>query len=224
MVNPTQQIIADFNELADLVDPGESGQDYYDNFLVSLIPSTAQHVLDIGCGLGRLTYAIARKNRRVIGIDVSPRMIQRARATELEGVSFVEGDFLALNLGDHSFDCIISAAALHHMPYDIALPRMRKLLRPGGRLIIHDLRRDATVGDVVRSCSAFSGAMLKRLALTGRLRPSKAVRQAWDRHGKYEKYLSIKEARNLTIEHIPGASLKSHWLWRYTIVWEKPAG
>lgn len=222
-MSTSSQIIADFDELADLVEPGKSGVDHYDKYLLSLIPSEARCVLDIGCGLGRLSRLIAGKNRRVVGVDFAPRMIQRARAeNDLGNVTFIESDFLSSDFDGERFDCLVSVAALHHMSYDEALPRMRELVRPGGRLILHDLRRDASVKDFIFSMTAFCRVTLRRLINTGQLRQPKRVRDAWERHGANEKYLSIGEARELAKAYLPGSTVKYHWLWRYTIVWEKP--
>jgi ubiquinone/menaquinone biosynthesis C-methylase UbiE len=156
-------------------------------------------------------------------VDVSPRMIERARSDERPaGATFLEGDFLELDFGDRRFDCIVSAAALHHMPAAVALRRMSRLLRPGGRLVVHDLRRDASAGDVLRSYSAMAGVMLARWVHTGRARPPKRVRQAWDRHGAREAYLSLAEANVLASQELPGAIVHYQWMWRYTLVWDKP--
>lgn len=222
-MSTTSQIISDFDELADLVDPGESGVDHYDSFLSSLVPQTAQTVLDIGCGLGRLSRLMAGTDCRVVGIDISPRMIQKARAeNDVANVTFTEANFLSSGFDGQLFDCVVSAAALHHMPYDEAIPRMRELVRPGGRLIIHDLRRDASVADLFCSATAFGRVTLERFITTGQLRQPKHIRDAWERHGAKEKYLSIGEARELAKNYLPGATVKYHWLWRYTLCWEKP--
>jgi 2-polyprenyl-3-methyl-5-hydroxy-6-metoxy-1,4-benzoquinol methylase len=216
------KIRSDFDEIARLAETGASGTDQYDPFLVSLVPADAIDVLDVGCGLGRLTSALARGNREVLGIDLSPAMIERARmAAATQRVSFVCGDFLYLEFGARVFDCVISAATLHHMPEDVALARMVGLLRPGGRLIIQDLRRDACLADMVRSHVALAQVALGRLVRTGRLRSPRKVRQEWERHGAGETYLSLREAQALANRLLLGARVYDHWLWRYTIVWDK---
>ena len=221
----TEQVRADFDELADLVEPGASGVDHFDRYLLSLIPPHARDVLDVGCGLGRLTCAAAGASRAVTGVDLSPRMIQRARLERSgAGVTYLEGDFLRIDFGPRRFDCIVSAAAVHHMPGDVAVRRMVDWLAPGGRLVLHDLRRDANAADLLRSHSALAYAVMTRLYRTGRLLPPRRVRRAWDRHGASERYLSLAEARQLAARDTPGAAVHYHWLWRYTLVWDKPAG
>ena len=218
----TDRIRKDFDEIARLADPGASGTDRYDEFLLSLVPVDARRILDVGCGLGRLTAALGTDGREVLGVDISLEMIERARlAAGSRRVTFVSGDFVTLELGARAFDCVVSAATVHHMPEDVAIARMVDLLRPGGRLIIHDLRRDESVADAVRSHAALVHEAFRRLMRTGRARSSRDVRQAWDRHAVGETYLSLNEARALANRRLPGARVCSHWLWRYTIVWDK---
>ena len=217
-----EKVQSDFDEIARLAGPGESGHDRYDAYLLSLIPSGASRVLDAGCGMGRLTWALDRADRDVVGVDLSPVMIERARgAGRSPRVSFLQGDCLSMDLGD-GFDCVVSAAALHHLDQDAAVARLAGLVRPGGRLIIQDLRRDAGMFDLLRSSIALAHALCLRLVQTGWPVSSWRVRRAWARHGKGERYLSLAEARTLAARHLPGSTVTNHCLWRYTIVWDKP--
>jgi SAM-dependent methyltransferase len=137
-------------------------------------------------------------------------------------VTFVCGDFLERNFTPRQFDCVLSAAVLHHMPDEVAVPRMVELLRPGGRLIIHDMRSAAGLGDQFRANFAFAQVAALRLWRTGRARNPRAVREAWARHCAGETYLTRREAGELAARLLPGAQLFYHWLWSYTIVWDKP--
>lgn len=223
-MSTTEQVRADFDDIALLSDAGASGTNRYDQFLLSLVPVEAVRVLDVGCGLGRLTWAIATGNREVVGVDLSPAMIERARgAGASKGVSFQLGDFLEIDFGGRTFDCIVSAAALHHMAEEAAIIRMKGLLRTGGRLIVHDLRRDTSMGETLRAYTALAHTAFGRFVRTGRLRSPRRVREAWARHGAKETYWSFQEARALADRLLPGASVVDHWMWRYTIVWDKPA-
>jgi 2-polyprenyl-3-methyl-5-hydroxy-6-metoxy-1,4-benzoquinol methylase len=215
------QVRADFDEIAHLVPTGASGVDRYDPFLRSLIPQAAVAVLDVGCGLGRLAAAIATDQRHVVGIDLSPAMIARAtRDTASRNLSFRCDDFLTATFAT-TFDCIVSAAALHHVSEDAAITRMIALLRPGGRLIIHDLRRDTTVAETMRAYAVLCQSELKKLMTTGSLLSPRRVRQVWSRHCAAEHYLSLSEAKAMADRLLPGARVFDHWLWRYTIVWDK---
>lgn len=219
----TDQVRSDFDEIAHLAESGASGRDRYDAFLLSRIPAAAVRILDVGCGLGRVTWALAIGGRQVVAVDLSPAMIDRARlAGTSDRVSFRVGDFLQLDFANLSFDCIVSVAALHHMDHDAALVRMTGLLSPGGRLIIHDLRCNTGLRDSVQGCVALADTAFYRFIRTGRPRPPKPVRDAWARHGASESYLSLQEVQRLAKRLLPGADVVNHWLWRYTIVWDKP--
>src|SRR5438876_185944 len=61
-----------------------------------------------------------------------------------------------------------------------------------------------------------------RALRTGRLRPRREVRQAWNEHGRHDTYSTFTDVKELCAEILPGAKLRKHLLWRYSIVWEKP--
>ena len=218
----TERVRTDFDQIARLSDCHAVGGDRYDSFLLSLVPNDAVSVLDVGCGLGRLAVKLAIRNREVTGVDLSPEMIARARKAGRGHLMFLCGNFLERSFTAQQFDCVISAATLHHMPENVAVPRMVELLHPGGRLVIHDIRSDAGLGQRVRSNFALAQVAALRLLRTGRLRSPRAVREAWERHCADEKYLTQQEAEALAARLLPGARLFYHWLWSYTIVWDKP--
>jgi SAM-dependent methyltransferase len=220
----TERVRNDFDQIARLSDRHGGGEDRYDSFLVSLVPNDARSVLEVGCGLGRLTLKLAIANREITGVDLSPEMIARARkdGRGAEQVRFLCADFLQRDFTAQQFDCVISAATLHHMPENLAVPRMIELLRPGGRLVIHDIRSDIGLGERLLTKVALAQVGALRLLRTGRLRTPRALREAWQRHCADEKYLTLREAETLAAHLLPGARVFYHWLWSYTIVWDKP--
>lgn len=98
-----------------------------------------QVVLDIGCGLGRLTRPLARDAQRVIALDVSKEMLARARQLneDLDNVQWLHGDGTSLRpVPDSSVDVCISHVVFRHIP-DPAITlgyivEMGRVLRPGG--------------------------------------------------------------------------------------------
>lgn len=103
-------------------------------------------VLDVGCGTGLLALAAATVADSVIALDVSEGMIealrQNALAEGLVNVKVVRGDASALPFPDAAFDCVVSSYALHHLDHVgklRALDEARRVLRPGGRLVIVDM-------------------------------------------------------------------------------------
>ncbi|MDQ2921661.1 MAG: methyltransferase domain-containing protein, partial [Acidobacteriota bacterium] len=210
------QIRNDFDEIARLSGTRGGGDDRYDKFLTSLVPCDAREVLDVGCGLGRLAARLAAPHRNVTGVDLSPEMIIRAKT--LKGAAgklkFLCGNFVEMEFPNSAFDCVISAAALHHMPTKTAVERMISLVRPGGTLVIHDLRSASGVLD--RTLFAVAGVVncVKRLIRTGRLLPERALREAWAKHGEGETYLSMTQVRALANSLLPSAAYR-HWFWKY---------
>jgi SAM-dependent methyltransferase len=96
-------------------------------------------VLDVGCGVGRLTRVLAARARHVIALDVSARMLERARELNagLDNVEWVLGDGRSLvRVGDASVDAAISHVVFQHIPDPaVTLGYVRELgrvLRPGG--------------------------------------------------------------------------------------------
>jgi SAM-dependent methyltransferase len=152
-------------------------------------------------------------------------MVARAaRRKATHGVSFVCADFMEFELPPVSFDCVVSAATLHHMPQESAISRMLHLLRDGGRLILHDLRRNANLLEAAASAAVFTADYFATLVSSGVHRESAAARRAWKKHGQSESYLSFPEVVAMTERLLPNATVLRHALWRYTVIWDKPAG
>jgi SAM-dependent methyltransferase len=100
-----------------------------------------RRALDFGCGVGRLTRALAAHFDEVLGVDISPAMIELAREynAHVPNCTFVQNQdpgFRALPGGN--FDLIYSSFTLQHMPPRYAMRYLRGMadrLRPGGLLI-----------------------------------------------------------------------------------------
>ncbi len=101
--------------------------------------SGRESVLEIGCGVGRMTAALARRFARVIALDVAPGMLERAREhlREAGNVEFVLGNGTDLaGVADESVDLVFSYIVLQHIPdprvTEAYLREMGRVLRPGG--------------------------------------------------------------------------------------------
>lgn len=103
-------------------------------------------VLDLGCGTGTLTILLARScpGATVVGLDVDPEVLARARQKTVEekvDVEFVYGMAEATPFAEGGFDRVVSSLFFHHLPTDgkrQALAAARRLLRPDGELHIAD--------------------------------------------------------------------------------------
>jgi SAM-dependent methyltransferase len=101
-------------------------------------------VLDVACGPGLVACAAARGARHVVGIDLTPAMIEEAKALQSRlGLSNLEwhiGDVAALPFATDRFAAVLIRYSLHHMldPKQ-ALSEMVRVVRPGGRVVIADI-------------------------------------------------------------------------------------
>jgi arsenite methyltransferase len=108
-------------------------------------------VLDLGCGVGLDGLLAARQvgpTGKVIGIDMTGEMVGKAsanaRAAGLANVSFQVGEIEHLPLPDEAVDVVISNCALNHCPDRVAaFAEVRRVLRPGGRMVVSDLTVEA---------------------------------------------------------------------------------
>jgi SAM-dependent methyltransferase len=111
-------------------------------------------VLELGCGTGRITMALAETGKRVTGLDLSERMLERAakkraalRTEERERVHLIQGDMAKFDLGETFRLIIIPFRPLQHLlevrEQMDCLECVKKHLAPGGRLILDVFQTDA---------------------------------------------------------------------------------
>lgn len=98
-----------------------------------------ESVLDVGCGTGVVAITAARRGARVSGLDLTPELLEHARANEeIAGcgkIDWVEGDAENLPFPEASFDVVLSQFGHMFAPRpDVAISEMRRVLRPGGRV------------------------------------------------------------------------------------------
>ena len=109
-------------------------------------PKKDDRVVDLGAGTGLLSLALAPRVRALVAVDISERMLQRlddtAAADGIHNVEIVEADLRQLPLEDESATLVVSNYAFHHLDHpgkELALAEARRILRPGGRLVICDM-------------------------------------------------------------------------------------
>ncbi|MFL6240632.1 MAG: methyltransferase domain-containing protein [Actinomycetes bacterium] len=113
-----------------------------------LVVEPGDRVLDLGCGAGRHAYGAARRGADVVALDYSLDEVSTVRATfaamtEAGEIPIgatteaVRGDLLALPFPDDSFDKVIAAEVLEHIPSDErAMAEIARVLKPGGRAAV----------------------------------------------------------------------------------------
>src|SRR5262245_53286626 len=130
-----------------------------------------ERVLDLGCGRGAVLTAVARRltTGRVTGIDLWNPLDQSGNAktvternASLEGVDdrvdVQTGDMRALPFPDATFDLVVSSLAIHNIRRSVerrkAVAEAFRVLRPGGRMVVTDIRATATYEDALRALGA----------------------------------------------------------------------
>jgi ubiquinone/menaquinone biosynthesis C-methylase UbiE len=108
-------------------------------------------ITDIGCGPGYLLQVITKEmpENALIGVDISKEMVEKAKANFVsmgygERIEFKQGSADHLPFDDDTQDFIISTLSLHHWnDPQAAFKEIHRVLKPGGQMLIYDLRRDA---------------------------------------------------------------------------------
>ncbi len=150
-----------------------------------LAPRAGERVLDLGCGDGVLTQAIAASGAHVVGVDGSPDMVAAARARGVDA-RVMDGQRLAF---DDEFDAVFSNAALHWMPdAEAVIDGVARALKPGGRFV-GEMGGHGNVASIVTAL---------RASLHARF-PSRAQDFAWF-FPTAAQYATLLEARHFRVE------------------------
>ncbi|MEO8159731.1 MAG: methyltransferase domain-containing protein [Betaproteobacteria bacterium] len=128
--------IADGKALQLLIDSAAAGAD--------------DTVLDVACGGGNVVCAFAKVVRQATGIDLTPAMLDRARAmareNELANVSWDSGQATALPYADGSFSVVVTRFSFHHFIDPLAvLKEMVRVCAPGGRVLVADMHASTDI-------------------------------------------------------------------------------
>lgn len=116
-------------------------------------------VLDVGCGTGMLSERLlgAFPSCRLAGVDLSPAMVERARARLAGRAEVREADAERLPFHDGAFDLVVCNDSFHHYPDpDRAAFQMWRVLRKGGALVLGDVWQPAPARAVMNAWMPFS--------------------------------------------------------------------
>jgi SAM-dependent methyltransferase len=106
-------------------------------------PRPDDTLLDVACGGGIVVCAFAPHLSRATGIDMTPAMLDRARALAVDkgvaNVAWQQGDVAALPYPDGAFDIVTTRFAMHHFPDPARVfAEMARVCAPGGRIVVAD--------------------------------------------------------------------------------------
>jgi len=220
------KIQQDFDRLASFSNEGWDHNSHYHAFLLKHLPAASEaDALEIGCGTGGFSRLLARRYRRVLALDLSPRMIEiaRERSRQFPNIDFQVADVMNYDFSARSFGCIASIATLHHLPLESILAQLRGLLQPNGSLLVLDLLKAESLMDFAVGALAMPLNPILKLLKTGHLTEPDEVRAAWEEHGRTDVYPTLTQVRQASAA-LPNAKVTRHLFWRYSLVWKKVTG
>jgi len=181
----------------------------------------ANVALDFGCGVGRLTTALADHADSVVGVDISASMLDTADRVIPEGirsrVSLVASASPQLPIRAASIDLVYTSLVLQHMPATLALGYVRefmRILRPGGMAFIQVAENpdDSLKGRIFRHLPARVYGMLQRLILRYPA-PMRMEALSLD-----EVTAAVAGGGGQVIGHWEDSSYGGHWTYRRALI------
>jgi ubiquinone/menaquinone biosynthesis C-methylase UbiE len=174
-------------------------------------------MLDVGTGPGHIPLLVCGRiaDARVVGVDLSTHMLavaerHRVASPYAERLEFRSADAKGLGFDDETFDTVFSNTILHHIPEPVPfLAEARRVLRPGGALLIRDLFRPETpeaAGALVRLHAADATPTqreLFRASLHAALTPDE-LRAAADAAGLGDAEITIDSDRHVSLQIAAG--------------------
>jgi ubiquinone/menaquinone biosynthesis C-methylase UbiE len=220
---PMAPVQADFDRIALLPMERWSHNAHYHRFLLEKLPFHCANALEIGCGKGAFSRLLATRAGHVLALDLSPQMLRLAReaSTAHPNIDFRLADITTYALPAAQFDCAATIATLHHLLLEETLLKMKQALKTGGTLLVLDLYKASTLVDILASAIAFPLDAAMKLLLNGHLGQPQATREAWAEHSHHERFLTLPQIRQICARVLPGAQVRRHVFWRYSIVWKK---
>lgn len=181
-------------------------------------------VVDLGAGTGLLSLSAAAKAERVVAVDYSQPMLDRlgehALVAELDNVVCLRADLREVPLPDAYADTVVSSYAFHHLDdagKELALAEARRILRPGGRLVVCDMMFGLTLAAADRRIIASKLAAIARKGPAGLVRIARnAGRVAagrWEHPASPDRWREMLEARRFAdievgmVEHEAGIAV-----------------
>ena len=221
-MKPMTAVVADFDRIAAALDAelGERRLTRAERFLVRNVPVHARSALDVGCGDGLLTRALAAHGIATLGVDASPGMIALARHRRGGNprIDYRVADVMTWVMPG-TFDVVLSVSTAHHMALEEIVPRLVRAVAPGGTLLIQDVTTRRGMCGLPMNAMAWCMRRIGRV--TGAPAHSKTVAALYDAHGIDEEYLNESCVRAVYRTLLPEARVYLHLEWRYTIVWQR---
>lgn len=184
--------------------------------LVADAATRAGRAIDVGCGEGLLLERLAEVCEEVVGIDLDPVTVERARARldGTVGAQVLGADILdpASTRGLGTFQTVSCVAVLHHLPLESGLERLAGLVAPGGRLIVVGLAANKSAWDWI--VSGLAVLPVRVAGIWHHEMPDIGVPVA-------EPSESLAEIRRAAARLLPGSRVRRRFYYRYTLTWDR---
>jgi trans-aconitate methyltransferase len=186
---------------------------HYHRAILRRLPRRIGAALDVGCGSGELVALLAARSDTVLGVDRDAVLIGHARTTRLPNAGYLIGDALALP-PDGRYQVVTCLAALHHLPLAEALARFRGWLAPGGTLVVLGCYQEETRSDRLLGALALPANLA-----VGLVRGSRRGRPVAMTAPTRPAFTTLAHLRAQVALALPGARIRRHLFWRYTLVY-----
>ena len=195
--------------------PGhDSYWQFHRDLFLPCVPAAGRRTLDLGCGEGRLSRDLKALGHDVVGVDVSPTMLEAARRAD-EDIETHLADAAALPFSDEAFDCVVAFMSLQDID-DLrgAIREVRRVLEPRGRFclaIVHPLNSAGSFqGDEPDSSFVISGSYLEESFYEDNLVRDGLEMTFVSAHRPLHAYTAAMNDVGLVIDYLAEPALPEH--------------
>lgn len=192
---------------------------HYHDLILHQLPNRFGAALDVGSGTGDFAIRLAKRAQRVDAVEMDAQAVSvaRARCAAFENITLVTNNFLSHSFVAEQYDVVTALASIHHMDLEQALMQAKRVLRPGGTLVILGLYHKSSAVDY--GLDMVSTLAHQFLAWRNRdnIAPASSVTVPVQAPGE-----TFGRIQTTTNRILPNAKIQRRLLWRYTLVWKKP--
>jgi ubiquinone/menaquinone biosynthesis C-methylase UbiE len=210
----------DFDGIADFFDDLPIGARKGSQLFLGLMPEKKRRALDVGCGTGRTCAALSPHFEEVYGVDISLRMIDKARQRcqygAIRNVMLATMDAENLSFGADTFDYVVSHTTLHHTKDVVrCLRESKRVLAPGGRIVFVDILRAGVTGfspvlaTRMLAIAAFVRVFLKSGIAGARAIYAHATDERWLEHQQHERFFELPALRSAVLDVFGDAQIRT---------------